>query len=74
MSFILYCILSHAQAEVLVILPESGPLARAGLSIKQGFMSAYQASDLKMPIRFVNSDKKQIAQLLKQNVNKKTNW
>ena len=72
MSFILYCILNHAQAEVLVILPESGPLARAGLSIKQGFMSAYQASDLKTPIRFVNSDKKQIAQLLKQNVNKKT--
>ena len=71
-GFILYCILNHAQAEVLVILPESGPLARAGLSIKQGFMSAYQASDLKTPIKFVNSDKKQIAQLLKQNVNKKT--
>ncbi|MGE8558357.1 MULTISPECIES: penicillin-binding protein activator [unclassified Acinetobacter] len=72
MSFILYCIFNHAQAEVLVILPESGPLARAGLSIKQGFMGAYQASELKTAIKFVNSDKKQIAQLLKQNVNKKT--
>lgn len=71
-GFILYCIFNHAQAEVLVILPESGPLARAGLSVKQGFMNAYQASELETPIKFVNSDKKPIAQLLKQNVNKKT--
>ncbi|TCB71700.1 hypothetical protein E0H88_04605 [Acinetobacter sp. ANC 4216] len=71
-GFILYCIFNHAQAEVLVILPESGPMARAGLSVKQGFMSAYQASELETPIKFVNSDKKPIAQLLKQNVNKKT--
>ena len=33
-------------------------------------MSAYQASELETPIKFVNSDKKPIAQLLKQNVNK----
>lgn len=72
MGFILYCIFNQAQAEVLVILPESGPMARAGLSVKQGFMSAYQASGQKTPIKFVNSDKKQIAQLLKINVNKKT--
>lgn len=71
-GFILYCIFNHAQAEVLVILPESGPMARAGLSVKQGFMSAYQASELETPIKFVNSDKKPLAQLLKQNVNKKT--
>lgn len=72
MSFILYCIFSHAHAEVLVILPESGAMARAGLSIKQGFMSAYQASGMKIPIKFVNSDKTSIAQLLKKNVNSKT--
>ncbi|NNH87852.1 penicillin-binding protein activator [Acinetobacter terrae] len=72
MGFILYCIFNQAQAEVLVILPESGPMARAGLSVKQGFMSAYQASGQKTAIKFVNSDKKQIAQLLKINVNKKT--
>lgn len=71
MGFILYCIFNQAQAEVLVILPESGPMARAGLSVKQGFMSAYQASGQKTPIKFVNSDKKQISQLLKINVNKK---
>ena len=68
----LYGIFNHAQAEVLAILPESGPMARAGLSVKQGFMSAYQASGQKTPIKFVNSDQKQIAQLLKNNVNKKT--
>ncbi|MFH7767430.1 penicillin-binding protein activator [Acinetobacter sp. BSP-28] len=71
-GFLLYCIFNHAQAEVLVILPESEPMARAGLSIKQGFMSAYQASDSKTPIKFVNSDKKKISLLLKQNINKKT--
>ena len=72
MGFMLYCIFNYAQAEVLVILPESGPMARAGLSVKQGFMSAYQASDQKTPIKFVNSDQKPIVQLLKNNVNKKT--
>ena len=46
-------------------------MARAGLSVKQGFMSAYQASGQKTPIKFVNSNKKQISQLLKINVNKK---
>ena len=74
MGLMLYCIFNQAQAEVLVILPESGAMARAGLSIKQGFMSAYQASGQKTPIKFVNSDKKQIAQLLKINVNKKPKW
>lgn len=72
MSFVLCCLFQQAQAEVLVILPESGPMARAGLSVKQGFMSAYQASDLKTKIKFVNSDQKSMAQLLKQNVHAKT--
>ena len=71
-GLMLYGMLHYAQAEVLVILPESGPMARAGLSIKQGFMSAYQATDQKTVIKFVNSDQKSIAQLLKQNLNKKT--
>lgn len=71
MDFMLYCIFNHAQAEVWGILPESGPRARVGLSVKQDFMSAYQASGQKTPIKFVNSDTKQIAQLLKINVNKK---
>src|SRR5690606_9352648 len=49
--------ISSVQAEVLIILPESGPLARAASSIQQGFLNANQ---------------KNISQLLKQHVNKKT--
>jgi outer membrane PBP1 activator LpoA protein len=50
--------ISQAQAEVLVILPESGPMARATSSIKSGFMSAYALSEDKVPLKFINSDKK----------------
>ncbi|TSH78380.1 hypothetical protein E2K73_00195 [Acinetobacter sp. RF15A] len=70
LSLLLCC--SSVQAEVLIILPESGPLARAASSIKQGFLSAYQVSGQKVPLRWVNSDQKKIPQLLKQHVNKKT--
>lgn len=62
----------NIQAEVLVILPESGPMARAGLSIKQGILSAYQASQTNMPLKFVNSDQKTINAILKKNVSQKT--
>ena len=68
---LLGCI-GSVQAEILVILPESGPLARAASNIKQGFMSAYMASGQKVPIKWVNSDQKKMSQLLKQHVNKKT--
>lgn len=43
----LAALISPAYADVLVILPESGPMARAGESIKRGFMSAYTASGSK---------------------------
>ncbi|MBJ9985794.1 penicillin-binding protein activator [Acinetobacter sp. S40] len=64
--------ISQAQAEVLVILPESGPMARAASSIKSGFMSAYALSEDKVPLKFVNSDKQNIKNILARNVNKKT--
>ncbi len=64
--------ISSVQAEVLIILPESGPLARAASSIKQGFLSAYATSGQKVPLKWVNSNQKNISQLLKQHVNKKT--
>lgn len=60
------------QAEVLVILPESGPMARAALSIKKGFMQAYQASKSDIPLRFVNSDTQDIAMLLNREVSEHT--
>ena len=60
------------HAEILVILPETGPMARAGLSIKQGILSAYQIGNSNIPLKFVNSDQKALKLILKQYVNKKT--
>ena len=57
--------ISSVQAEVLIILPESGPLTRAASSIKQGFLSAYATSGQKVPLKWVNSNQKNISQLLK---------
>ena len=57
---------TYAQAEVLVILPESGPMERAGNSIKQGFMAAYQASQSQIPLKFVDETKMQLEQVIKQ--------
>ena len=54
-GLMLYGMLHYAQAEVLVILPESGPMARAAGSIKRSFQSAGAASDYKAPVKFVNS-------------------
>ncbi|OTG66661.1 penicillin-binding protein activator [Acinetobacter silvestris] len=70
--FLLLSVTTSIQAEVLVILPESGPMARAGLSIKQGIMSAYQSSNANIPLKFVNSDQKSIKNILKQNISQKT--
>lgn len=64
--------MTYAQAEVLVILPESGPMARAASSIKLGFQSAYRASGDKEPIKFVNSNQKKMANVLKKNITAKT--
>lgn len=64
--------ISQAQAEVLVILPESGPMARVTSSIKSGFMSAYALSEDKVPLKFINSDKKTIKTILAKHLNKKT--
>lgn len=63
---------SSAWAEVLVILPESGPMARATSSIKQGFSSAYINSGSKIPLKFVNSHQMKMSTLLKKHVTKKT--
>ncbi|WP_445116207.1 penicillin-binding protein activator [Acinetobacter sp. WZC-1] len=65
-------IMSAAQAEILIILPESGPMARAGISIKQGILSAYQSSGGNIPLKFMNSDQQTIPDILKTGVNKKT--
>lgn len=61
-----------AQAEVLVILPETGPLARASNSIKLGISTAYQATGAKTVLKFVNTEQKTMSAVLKQNINKQT--
>lgn len=68
----LLSIMITAQAEVLVILPETGPLARASNSIKLGISTAYQATGAKTVLKFVNTDQKLISAVLKQNINKQT--
>ncbi|RZG88283.1 hypothetical protein EXE10_03005 [Acinetobacter sp. WCHAc060033] len=60
------------HAEILVILPETGPMSRAGLTIKQGILNASQASKNEIPLKFVNSDQIPIKSILKKEVNKKT--
>lgn len=62
----------QAHAEVLVILPESGPMARAGNSIKLGIDAAHQVSKANIQLKFVNSDQKSIKSLLKTHVTKTT--
>lgn len=68
----LAALIGPAYADVLVILPESGPMARAGESIKRGFMSAYTASGSKEKIIFVDSAKSNVNQIFKTRVNKNT--
>lgn len=70
--FSLAAIMSPAYADVLVILPESGAMARAGQSVKRGFLSAYTASGSKEKIIFVDSAKNSIDTIFKKKLNGKT--
>lgn len=63
---------ASVQAEVLVILPESGPMARAGFSIRQGIESAHRLSGSHIELKFVNSDQQSIKSILKQHVSSST--
>lgn len=63
----------QTNAEVLVILPESGPMARAAESIKLGIVKAHEASKANIPLKFVNTDQKNISDVLRQNVTQSTN-
>lgn len=70
-----YCLLlglaalvSPVYADILVILPESGTMARASQSIKRGFLSAYTASGSKEKIIFVDSTKNSIDTIFKKKI------
>ena len=74
-----YCLLlglaalvSPVYADILVILPESGTMARASQSIKRGFLSAYTASGSKEKIIFVDSEKNSIDSIFKKKLTAKT--
>ena len=54
------------------ILPESGPMARADNSIKQGRVSAQHSSVVNIQLKYVNTDQKRIKNVLKNHISKKT--
>ena len=68
---LIFCGVSQTYADILIILPESGPMARAGESVKQGIIKARFDSNSKIPIRFVDSSKTSLKNIFKKNVNKK---
>lgn len=68
----LFSFMQTVQAEVLVILPETGPLARAASSVKQGFMSAYEASGSQEQLKFVNSYGQKMKSLFAKHIKPKT--
>jgi len=68
----LFSFMQTVQAEVLVILPETGPLARAASSVKQGFMSAYEASGSQEQLKFVNSYGQNMKSLFAKHIKLKT--
>ncbi|XID75469.1 penicillin-binding protein activator [Alkanindiges sp. WGS2144] len=61
-----------AQAEVLVILPASGPMALAANSVREGIYAAYYAGNYKPPLRFVDNSQRSIGDILKKEVKKST--
>lgn len=61
-----------AQAEILVILPETGPMANASDSIKRGLVQANHNADEKYTFKFVDVYKKNVAKVLKDHVKKST--
>ena len=62
--------LSHA--EILVILPETGPMASASESIKQGFIQANKQSSDKYKIKFVDVNDQPLDHILKKHITKTT--
>ncbi|MCJ8147037.1 penicillin-binding protein activator [Acinetobacter sp. A3.8] len=61
-----------AHAEILVILPETGPMASASDSIKRGLVQANHNANEKYKFHFVDVYKKDISKILKQHVGKST--
>jgi outer membrane PBP1 activator LpoA protein len=62
----------EAQAEVLIILPQKGPMAVAANSVRDGIQAAYYAGNYKPALRFVDNSQRSINDILKTEVKKST--
>jgi outer membrane PBP1 activator LpoA protein len=56
------------QAEVLVILPEKGPMALAASSVKDGIQAAYYAGKTPQTLRFVDNSQRSISDILAKEI------
>lgn len=61
-----------AQAEVLVILPEHGPMAVAAGSVRDGIQAAYYAGKFRPALRFVDNSQRSIQDIMAKEVNAET--
>ncbi|MCH4246561.1 MAG: penicillin-binding protein activator [Acinetobacter populi] len=61
-----------AQAEILVILPETGAMASATDSIKRGLIQANHQSSNKYKFKFVDIHQQPLSSILQKNVSKTT--
>ncbi|RYY78731.1 MAG: hypothetical protein EOO69_09570 [Moraxellaceae bacterium] len=62
----------QSQAEILVILPASGPMAVAANSVRDGIEAAYYAGNSRPVLRFVDNSQRSIRDILKNEVKKNT--
>lgn len=69
---LLLSLAASSYADVLVILPETGPLANASDSIKRGIVQANHHASNKYKLKFINIANQSITQVLKQHVNQST--
>ncbi len=67
-----FALTTLAQAEILVILPETGPMANASDSIKRGLIQANHQASNKYTFNFINIDQQSVSDVLKKHVTKST--
>ncbi|TEU23904.1 penicillin-binding protein activator [Alkanindiges illinoisensis] len=62
----------QSKAEVLIILPASGPMSVAASSVRDGIEAAYYAGNSRPVLRFVDNSQRAITDILKTEVKKNT--
>ena len=66
------CLSTWASAEILIILPQTGPMANASESIKRGLFYANLQASKPYQLRFVDSQQDSIQSILKKQVRSST--